>query len=133
MIIDTSAIFAILAEEAESEELIVIVGADANVMVSTVTVLEAGMVIEARLGPNGAANLDLWFVASQAKIEPFDARQAAIARRAWRKFGKGNHPAALDFGDCCVYALAKAMDEPILCKGSDFSRTDIAVIQVRRD
>jgi ribonuclease VapC len=62
------------------------------------------------------------------RIVPLDSRQAQTAVRAWRKFGKGRHPAQLNLGDCCVYALAKVSQEPVLCKGADFPRTDIPLV-----
>ena len=88
------------------------------------------MVMEGRYGPEAGADLELLLYTSQAEIVAFDTRQLEEARRAWRRYGKGNHPAALNIGDCCVYALAKVSGEPVLCKGADFARTDIAIAEL---
>ncbi|MGO8674209.1 MAG: type II toxin-antitoxin system VapC family toxin [Capsulimonadaceae bacterium] len=129
MMIDTSAIVAILAREPETAAFLNAILDDPVVMVSACSVVESGMVIEGRYGVAGAADLDLWLLKTRAEIVPFDARQAELARRAWRRYGKGNHPASLNFGDCCVYAAAKATGEPILCKGNDFTQTDIPTVR----
>ena len=83
------------------------------------------MVIEARRGEIGSRELDLFLSRLQFEIVPVDAEQIEVARMGWRKFGKGNHPASLNFGDCFAYALAKISGEPLLAKGDDFRRTDI--------
>ncbi len=126
MVIDTSAIVAIAFNEAEAEAFeMKIVDAPRRFM-SAATILELSIVIEARLGDAGAAELDLWLHKAGVEIVPVDSDQIAIARRAWRHFGKGRHPAGLNYGDCFSYALAKTRGEPLLFKGDDFSRTDIA-------
>jgi len=128
MVIDTSALTAILRKEPERDALLTaLVGAPART-ISAVTALEAAMVIEGRYGPDAGADLELLLYTSRIRIVPFDARQSTIAVRAWKKYGKGRHPAALNLGDCCVYALARASGEPVLCKGGDFTQTDIAVV-----
>jgi len=130
MVIDTSALTAILRKEPERDALLkALIGAPTR-MVSAVTALEAAMVIEGRYGPAAAADLELLLYASRIEIVPFDAAQSALAVRAWKKYGKGRHPAALNLGDCCVYALARASGEPVLCKGGDFTQTDVAVVPV---
>jgi ribonuclease VapC len=86
------------------------------------------MVIESRFGAEGGLDLELFVFEARLEIAPFDSRQSAAAVRAWRHYGKGRHPAQLNFGDCCVYGLAKASGEPILCKGNDFAQTDIAIV-----
>jgi ribonuclease VapC len=88
-------------------------------------VVEAGVVIEARYGAPGGRELDLLMVKAGLSIEAVTAEQAEVARGAWRRFGKGRHPAGLNFGDCYSYALAKATCEPLLFKGDDFTQTDI--------
>jgi ribonuclease VapC len=93
--------------------------------ISAASVLESGMVIEARRGEMGSRELDLFLSRLQFEIVPVDAEQVEVARMGWRKFGKGNHPASLNFGDCFTYALAKISGEPLLAKGDDFRRTDI--------
>jgi ribonuclease VapC len=86
------------------------------------------MVLEGRYGPDAGADLELFLFDARAEMMPFDSRQAQAAMRAWRKYGKGRHPAQLNPGDCWVYALAKVSGEPVLCKGADFSRTDIPLV-----
>ena len=87
--------------------------------------LEAAMVLESRRGDAMGRELDLFIIRQQLEIVPFDADHIAIARQAFRRFGKGQHPAALNFGDCFAYALAKLRGEPLLAKGNDFRKTDI--------
>jgi len=125
MVIDTSAIVAIAFNESEAEAFEAkIVDAPRRFM-SAASVLELAMVIDARLGEAGAAELDLWLHKAGVEIVSVDTDQIAIARRAWRAFGKGRHPAGLNYGDCFSYALAKTRGEPLLFKGDDFARTDI--------
>ncbi len=125
MVIDTSAVVAIAFNEPEAEAFEAkIVDAPRRYM-SAASVLELAMVIEARLGEAGSAELDLWLHKAGVEIVPVDTDQVAIARRAWRNYGKGRHPAGLNYGDCFSYALAKTREEPLLFKGDDFSRTDI--------
>jgi ribonuclease VapC len=94
-------------------------------LLSAATLVEASMVIESRTGIEGGRDLDLFIYRAGIEIVPVDAEQAELARIAWRKYGKGRHPACLNYGDCFSYALAKATGEPLLFKGSDFSGTDI--------
>jgi ribonuclease VapC len=96
-------------------------------LISAATVLEAGMVIEGRRGGGAGREFDLFIVRAQIKIVPIDAELADLARSAWRKYGKGRHPAGLNFGDCFSYALAKATGEPLLAKGTDFTKTDALI------
>ncbi len=128
MVVDTSAIAAILGGEPEKAWFLGALQTGGTRLMSALTALEAAMVIEGRYGPDGGADLDLLVYTAGIEVVPFDSRQAETARLAWRRFGKGNHPAALNFGDCCVYALAKTRGEPVLCKGNDFRRTDLAVV-----
>jgi ribonuclease VapC len=97
-------------------------------LISAVTVLEAAIVLEGRYGPAAGADLELFLFDARAEVMPLDSRQAHAAVRAWRKFGKGRHPAQLNLGDCCVYALAKVSQEPVLCRGSGFARTDTPLV-----
>lgn len=127
MVIDTSAIAAIFFAEAERSRFLEALLASSKRLISAATVLEAGMVIEARQGEAGGREFDLFLVRSGLEVIPVDAEQAEIARSAWRKFGKGRHPASLNFGDCFSFALAKSSGEPLLAKGSDFAATDIAL------
>ncbi|CAN7698923.1 MULTISPECIES: type II toxin-antitoxin system VapC family toxin [unclassified Ensifer] len=125
MVIDTSAIVAIAFNEPDAETYEQKVVDAPRRFISAATILELSIVIEARLGEAGAAELDLWLYKAGVEVVAVDAEQIAIARRAWRSFGKGRHPASLNFGDCFSYALAKSRNEPLLFKGDDFSRTDI--------
>lgn len=125
MVIDTSALIAILETEPEANQFAEFIREDAIRLVSAVTVLETALVIEARRGPAAGGHLDLLLHQLNANVVPFDAAQSRIARRAWSKFGKGNHSAKLNFGDCCSYALAKSSGEPLLFKGNDFVKTDL--------
>ncbi|AFL50672.1 ribonuclease VapC [Sinorhizobium fredii] len=126
MVIDTSAIVAIAFNEPEAETYEQKVVDAPRRFISAATVLELAIVIEARLGEAGAAELDLWLHKAGVEIVAVDADQIAVARRAWRSYGKGRHPAGLNYGDCFSYALSKSRSEPLLYKGDDFTRTDIA-------
>ncbi|MFN8694011.1 MAG: type II toxin-antitoxin system VapC family toxin [Holosporales bacterium] len=128
MLLDTSALFVLLEEEPESAAFIKAISADSYRAVSAVSLVEAGMLAQARRGDNGALALDLLLQRLSGIILPFTATQARLARSAYKKYGKGRHPAGLNFGDCCVYAAAKETGEPLLCKGSDFPQTDIALV-----
>ena len=92
---------------------------------SVVNVLEASIVVERRGGDAAAQELDTLLERAEVELAPVTVEHLEAARRAWRRFGKGNHPAALNFGDCFAYALAKATGEPLLFKGKDFAQTDI--------
>jgi ribonuclease VapC len=125
MVIDTSAIVAIALNEADAAELEVRIADDAVRLISAATVLEAAMVLETRLGDAGGREFDLWLLKTATEIIPVDAEQIDAARRAWRRYGKGRHEAALNFGDCFSYALAVTRGEPLLFKGADFTKTDV--------
>ena len=130
MVMDTSAVLAVLLGEPEAETFATAIVNDARRLLSTVSALEASIVIAARNGPDGRRELDLLLHRIGTVIVPFDQAQFEIARDAWRRFGKGNHPAGLNLGDCCSYALSKTSNEPLLFKGNDFSQTDVAIVPV---
>ena len=125
MVIDTSALICILLGEPEAEEFARAIAADWKRVLSSINALETAIVIQARKAEPGIRELDLLLNRSRIEIVPFDLRQYELARRAWQRFGKGQHPAGLNIGDCCAYALSKSLGEPLLFKGEDFSRTDL--------
>ena len=125
MVIDTSALVAILCNEPEAPLFEEALERNATRLISAGTLLETSIVIEARFGEAGGRELDLLIHKAQIRIEPFDQEQAEIAREAYRTYGKGRHPAGLNYGDCFAYALGSARGEPLLYKGEDFSKTDI--------
>lgn len=131
MVIDTSAIAAIALDEPEAPAFERRIADDSVRLISAATVLETAIVLESRLGEQGGAELDLWLHKAGVEIAAVDADQADRARRAWRRYGKGRHPAGLNFGDCFAYALAASTQEPLLFKGDDFSRTDIKAAEDR--
>jgi ribonuclease VapC len=125
MVIDTSALVAILLGESDAERFARAIADDPKRLVSAFSALETGIVMEAKKGPPGGRELDLLLHRAGIVIVAMDSRQYELAMAAWRKFGKGRHPAALNIGDCCSYALSAYSGEPLLFKGIDFSRTDI--------
>jgi ribonuclease VapC len=125
MVIDTSALIAILGYEAEAPQFAEAIQSDPVRLISAASLLECAIVIEARYGQAGGDKLDQLLYVAQIQVEPVTAEQVAAARLAFRTYGKGRHPAALNFGDCFAYALAKISEEPLLFKGDDFSQTDI--------
>jgi ribonuclease VapC len=125
MVIDTSALVAILCNEADASLFEAALERDSTRLISAATLLESSIVIEARFGEAGGRELDLLLHKAQIEIEPFDQEQTEIAREAYRTYGKGRHPAGLNFGDCFSYALSVVRGEPLLYKGDDFSKTDI--------
>lgn len=127
MVIDTSAIAAILFDEPDAAALEGKIANDPMRLMSAATFLEATIVIEARLGDPGGREFELWLHRAEVEILPVDAEQADMARRAWRRFGRGRHPAGLNYGDCFSYALAATHDEPLLFRGDDFTKTDVKV------
>ena len=127
MVIDTSALAAIFFHEPERDAFRNAIIAASSRLISAATVLEAGMVIEGRRGGGAGREFDLFIVRTLIKIVPIDAELADLARSAWRKYGKGRHPAGLNFSDCFSYALAKSSGEPLLAKGGDFARTDVLI------
>lgn len=127
MVIDTSALVALLSMEPEAARIASALESDATRLISAATLVETGIVIESRYGLAGARELDLLAAKAAFIIEPVTGEQADVAREAWRRYGKGRHSAGLNYGDCFSYALAKVKGEPLLFKGNDFPQTDIAV------
>ena len=125
MIVDTSAVMTILFGESGAERYDTTIAEARRCRMSVVNFLEAAIVLESRSGPAAGHELDAFLKEAEIKLEAVTAEQAQAARRAWRRFGKGNHPAGLNFGDCFAYALAEATGEPLLFKGGDFALTDV--------
>ena len=125
MIIDTSAVLAILFGEPDAKRYEDAIAAAWPRRMSVVALLEAAMVVESRGGAVAGQELDVLLEKAAVELVSVTPEHANAARRAWRRFGKGNHPAALNFGDCFAYALARTAGEPLLFKGEDLARTDI--------
>jgi ribonuclease VapC len=126
MIIDTSALVAVLFDEPDAEEFAqAMIAADVR-RISAATFVEAAIVVEAQTKAGGGRQFDALVRRAGITIEPLTEEHAQIARQAFIDYGKGRHRAALNFGDCFSYALAKATGEPLLFKGEDFKRTDVA-------
>jgi len=125
MVVDSSVLIAVLLLEPDAEQLLnQLIDAD-ELYLSAVSLVETAMVIEYKKGKLGADKLDELLAELTPTIVEFDQQQAVLARMAWREYGKGRHPAKLNFGDCCSYALAKHLNQSLLFKGNDFSQTDI--------
>lgn len=125
VVLDTSALIAILQAEPEADALLSALDAADFRCVSTATVVESGIVLQARFGDHGERELDLFLQRAELEIVPVTPDHADMARRAFRRFGKGHHPAGLNFGDCFAYALSAALDAPLLFIGGDFALTDV--------
>jgi ribonuclease VapC len=125
IVIDSSALVAILRDEPERRPFIDAIVDHGEPRLSAATYVEASMVMELRLGDRGGREIDVLIEDAGIAIVPVDQAQATLAREAFRRFGKGRHRAALNFGDCFVYALAKTLDAPVLFKGDDFALTDL--------
>jgi len=127
VIIDTSALIAILRDEPDARRFADAIEAAGDRRISAATYVELGAVIDSARDPVASRRVDELLVAASVVVEPVTEEQARIAREAFRDFGKGSgHPAGLNFGDCFAYALARVTGEPLLFKGEDFPRTDVA-------
>ncbi len=126
MVIDTSALLAILQDEPEQRAFSEAIEAADTRAISTATFVETSLVLDVRFGADAVRELDLLIDRASIDILPVDLEQARVARRAFAVYGKGRHGAGLNFGDCFAYALASVLDEPLLYKGDDFQRTDIS-------
>ncbi|MGH6992378.1 MAG: type II toxin-antitoxin system VapC family toxin [Caulobacteraceae bacterium] len=125
MVIDASALLAVLQAEPEREDFLAKIEAAGLRLMSTASTVETSMEVLSRSGEDGLVILNALVRNLRIEQAPFTVEQAAIAVDAFRRFGKGRHPANLNLGDCFSYALSKATGEPLLYKGEDFSRTDI--------
>ena len=125
MIVDSSALLAVLNREPDSERLETAIQAAATCRMSVANILETSIVVESRGGAEAGRELDAFLEHTAIEPVPVTVTHLEAARRAWRRFGKGQHPAGLNFGDCFAYALARTTGEPLLYKGDNFARTDI--------
>ena len=128
MVVDTSALLAIFLAEPERQHLLELLTQAETRNISAANVLETGIVLEARRGEAAGREFDLFLHQAKFDVISVDSEQMEIARVAWRKYGKGRHPAGLNFGDCFAYALAKTLGEPLLFKGDDFKHTDLSPV-----
>ena len=127
MIIDTSALVAVLDQELEAERIVRTLASAPERILSAANLVEVGIVMQARRGDDGARDLDLLLAKLRVDIAAVTANQADIARKAFRRYGRGRYAANLNFGDCFAYALAKDTSAPLLFKGDDFGQTDVMV------
>jgi len=125
MVLDTSAILAILQDDPERRKFNEAIEAAETRSLSTASFVECSMILGSCYGSDGVRDLDLFIAKAQVTLVPVDEEQAGLARRAFRRYGKSRHPAGLNFGDCFSYALAQALNEPLLFTGNDFNQTDI--------
>jgi len=130
VVVDTSAIVALLLGEETAPSIAAALADASDPVVSAATLVEATIVVESRLGPAGVLRLEQVVRESDIAIVDVTEDIARTACDAWRSFGKGRHPAALNFGDCFSYALASRRDEAVLCVGNDFAQTDIGVVSL---
>jgi ribonuclease VapC len=126
MVLDSSALLAILLSERQRSAFVDAIDADPVRLMSTATFVECSIVVLSRRGPEGLRDLDQLVSRTAIQFEAVDVEQGYVARDAWQRFGKGRHAAALNFGDCFAYALAFVTGEPLLFLGQDFSLTDVA-------
>ena len=126
MVLDTSALIAILQDEPERRAFNEAIEMAERRAMSVASFVEASMIVEARYGSDGIRDLDLFVAKARIELVAVDADQGHVARTAFRDYGKGRHPAGLNFGDCFAYALARILDSPLLFTGNDFSLTDVA-------
>jgi ribonuclease VapC len=129
VVVDTSAVVAILREEAGSVALVGRLAEASPRLLSAATRVELGIVVEARFGAPGRDLVDRFLRDAAVELVDVTAEMAERAMSAWRRFGKGRHPAGLNLGDCFAYALADHSGFPLLCTGEDFAATDVAIIR----
>ena len=132
MILDTSALVAVLFQEPEAEDFARLILAADVCRLSVVNHLELAIVLERQARQDAARQAEAFLRAAAIVVEPVTLQQGALARQAYYDFGRGRHRARLNFGDCFAYALAKAMDEPLLFKGREFVQTDVRVARADR-
>jgi ribonuclease VapC len=131
MIIDSSAVMAVIGKEPGHERIVHELAASPGTWIGAPTQLETGIVLMARLGPRGKTVLARFLQENAIQTVAFDDEHAAVALDAYSRFGKGRHPAALNFGDCCTYATASIAGEQLLCVGDDFRQTDLSLVSLK--
>jgi len=131
MVIDTSAILAILQREPERRSFIEAIESADSTRLSVASFVETSIIIESRYGAEGLRDLDRFISRASIELIPVDREQGQLARSAFSRFGKGRHRAGLNYGDCFSYAAAIGLGEPLLCKGDDFIHTDAPLLEVR--
>ncbi len=127
MVIDTSALVAILQNEPERRRFNEAIEKAESCSISSATLVETSIIIESRYGSLGLGDLDLLISKAEITVVPLDLDQALIARQAFSRYGKGRRPAGLNYGDCFSYALAQSLGQSLLQKGNDFARTDLTI------
>src|ERR1700682_5049776 len=130
MVLDTSTIIAVLLAEAGSDRLIDRIGTSALVIVGAPTIVEAAMVLSATLQRDARPVLNGFLRRAEAEVIPFSQEHYELAVDAFVRYGKGRHAAALNFGDCLTYAVARLSNLPLLCIGNDFAKTDLDTVAV---
>lgn len=130
MILDSSVIVAVLLREPGFARFVAAMAAADVLSVGAPTLAETGLVLASRLGPDAADTLLRWLTDFDVNVIAFDAPHWLVAVDAFERFGKGRHPAGLNFGDCLAYAVATLADQPLLCVGEDFRRSDLRTVDV---
>lgn len=127
LVVDTSALVAVLRNEPSAQAIAEVLGATADAVIGTPTLVEVTIVIESRLGPAGVQRLTQLLRRSKISVVEFTEEMCAEAVEGFRRYGKGRHPAALNLGDCHTYGVARALNAAVLCIGTDFTQTDLDV------
>ncbi len=130
MVVDSSALLAILLGEPDCDAFLDAMASADRLLLSSVNALESAIVVRARKGPEGGRELDLLLHEASVDVIPFVTEQLTLAVDAWERYGKGRHPAGLNMGDCCAYALSRHSGEPLLFKGDDFPLTDLVTVSL---
>lgn len=130
MVIDSSALLAILQDEPERRAFLEALDRADRRRMSVANFVEVSIVVDARSGPAGLLDLDRFLSKASFELVPVDVAQAHLAREAFSRFGRGRHRAGLNYGDCFAYALARSLGEQLLCKGDDFVHTDVGVLRL---
>jgi ribonuclease VapC len=133
MIIDSSAILAVIGKEPGYERIVHELAGSPRTRIGAPTRLETGIVLTARFGPRGKTALARFLQENSIETVAFDQDHASVALDAYSRFGKDRHPAALNFGDCCTYAVASVAGDRLLCLGDDFAQTDLVLVSLDTD